>query len=141
MAGTCTSLIFIGIAVFSPIWGIIATAIDSERKPLIVAPFLGIFIVISLLYINVNPYVALVLCVLFGGIQAVHVLNYSSLRKSVSPARIATALALVNLFLPLSGGVLQPITGMIVKYLGHTHTPLFSFKVAMIFIPVLMLLV
>lgn len=39
-AGLCTSLIFIGIAIFSPIWGIIATAINSEAKPLIFAPLL-----------------------------------------------------------------------------------------------------
>ena len=142
MAGTCTSMIFIGIAVFSPLWGILATAIDSERKPLIVDPLLGVFIVVALLYINVNPYIALVLCVLFGGVQAVHVLNYSSLRKSVSPARIATALALVNLFLPLSGGVLQPMTGAIIgstKSLTHTEA-LHAYQPAMLFIPILMLL-
>ncbi|QLE79438.1 MFS transporter [Francisella sp. Scap27] len=139
-AGLCTSLIFIGIAIFSPIWGIIATAINSEAKPLIFAPLLGIFVVISLLYLNTSLYVAFILCILFGGIQAVHVLNYSSLRKSVAPVRIATALALVNMFLPLSGGVLQPVTGFVIQSLGHHHGDLYSFQIALCIIPLLMLL-
>lgn len=138
-AGLCTSLVFIGIAVFSPLWGIIATAINSETKPLVFAPLIGIFVVLSLLYINTNLYIAFILCILFGGIQAVHVLNYSSLRKSVAPVRIATALALVNMFLPLSGGILQPLTGFAVQELGHTYSEILSFKIALAIIPVLML--
>ncbi|KEI35042.1 major facilitator superfamily (MFS) transport protein [Francisella sp. W12-1067] len=137
-AGICTSLIFIGVAIFSPIWGMIATLLDGERKPLIIAPFLGIFIVILLLYINTNVYIVFVLCLLFGGVQAVHVLNFSALRNTVTITRIATALALVNLFLPLSGGVLQPLTGEIINYISQSHHELFAFKVTMLAIPILM---
>ena len=139
-AGMCTSLIFIGIAVFSPLWGIIASILNSEKIPLMVAPIIGIFVVTALLYLNTNVYMAFLLCILFGGVQAVHVLNYSALRNTVAPVRIATALALVNLFLPLSGGILQPLTGEVITCLSHSHTDMYSFKVAMLFIPVLMLL-
>ena len=67
-------------------------------------------------------------------------LNYSSLRKSVAPVRIATALALVNMFLPLSGGVLQPVTGFVIQSLGHHHGDLYSLQIALCIIPLLMLL-
>ena len=139
-AGLCVSLIFIGVAVFSPIWGIIATILNGERKPLLIAPILGFFVVVILLYINSNEYFAFFLCLLFGGMQAVHVLNYSTLRNTVSPACLATALGLMNLFLPLGGAVLQPLTGQIIQHLSKDHTDLFSFETAMIFIPVLMIL-
>ena len=139
-AGICTSLIFIGVAIFSPIWGAIATILNGERKPLLIAPILGFFIVVALLYLNTNQYMAFLLCVLFGGMQAVHVLNYSALRNTVPVVRIATALALVNLFLPLSGGILQPVTGVIIGNLSKSHPTLFAFEAAMIFIPTLMIL-
>lgn len=139
-AGLCTSLIFIGVAIFSPVWGAIASILNGERKPLLIAPIIGFFIVILLLYINTNEYVAFLLCILFGGSQAVHVLNYSALRNTVPIVRIATALALVNLFLPLSGGILQPVTGAIIGQLSHDHSTLYAFEAAMIFIPVLMIL-
>ncbi|MDE5002979.1 MFS transporter, partial [Francisella tularensis subsp. holarctica] len=62
-----------------------------------------------LLFYNQNIIVAYILCVLFCGVQAVHVLNYSALRNTVSATQIAPGLAVLNMFLPLSGGVLQPI--------------------------------
>lgn len=140
VSGTSISLIFAGVAIFSPIWGVIATVLNGERKPLLIAPLIGFFIVITLLYINPNKYILFILCILFGGCQAVHVLNYSALRNTVSPARIATALALVNLFLPLSGGTLQPITGEIIGFLSNIYPELTAFKITLAIIPVLMLL-
>ena len=139
-AGICTSLIFIGVTIFSPIWGAIATILNGERKPLLIAPILGFFVVVALLYLNANQYMAFLLCVLFGGMQAVHVLSYSALRNTVPVVRIATALSLVNLFLPLSGGILQPVTGVIIGSLSQSHSILFAFEAAMILIPTLMIL-
>lgn len=137
-AGICTSLIFIGVAIFSPLWGMVASLLDGERKLLIIAPLLGVVVVILLLYVNTNLYMVFLLCLLFGGVQAVHVLNFSALRNTVPITSIATALALVNLFLPLSGGVLQPLTGEIISYLSQSHPELFAFKTTMVIIPLLM---
>ncbi|AIT09763.1 MFS transporter [Candidatus Francisella endociliophora] len=140
VAGTCTSLIFIGVAISSPLWGAIASLLNNEHKPLMVAPIIGFVVTIALLYLTTNIYAAFILCFLFGACQAVHVLNYSALRSSVSPARIATALALVNLFLPLSGGTLQPLTGGIIEFLSQNHSQLFAFQIALAIIPILKIL-
>ncbi|APC90897.1 MULTISPECIES: MFS transporter [Francisella] len=139
-AGFCTSLIFIGVCIFSPIWGVIASAVDSEKKFLLISPIFGFFIVTYLLFFNENIIIAYILCVLFGGVQAVHVLNYSALRNTVSVTQIATGLAIVNMFLPLSGGVLQPITGAMITYLKKTHEALYAFQTTLIIIPILMVL-
>ncbi|AJI73626.1 hypothetical protein FTDG_01650 [Francisella tularensis subsp. novicida GA99-3548] len=139
-AGLCTSLIFIGVCIFSPIWGVIASAVNSEKRFLLISPIFGFFIVTYLLFYNQNIIVAYILCVLFGGVQAVHVLNYSALRNTVSATQIATGLAVVNMFLPLSGGVLQPITGSMITYLKETHQALYAFQTTLVIIPILMLL-
>ena len=139
-AGFCTSLIFIGVCIFSPIWGVIASAVNREKIFLLISPIFGFFIVTYLLFYNQNIIVAYILCVLFGGVQAVHVLNYSALRNAVSATQIATGLAAVNMFLPLSGGILQPITGTMITYLKEAHQAFYAFQTTLIIIPTLMLL-
>ncbi|QIW10835.1 MFS transporter [Francisella sp. LA112445] len=140
-AGLASSMIFIGIAVFSPLWGVIATILNKQKILLTLASVFGFFIVIAIVYLHLNPVVMCILCVLWGGMQAVHVLNFTILRAHISPLYIATGLAMVNLFIPLSGAVLQPFVGYTVTFLdkaGFDH--LQSFKYALLILPILMLL-
>lgn len=139
-AGYCTSLIFIGVAISSPIWGAIASVFDGEKKFLLITPIFGFFIVTYLLFFNTSFPVAVILCILFGSVQAVHVLNYSALRNTVSATQIATGLAVVNMFLPLSGGILQPATGALITHLKQSHETLYAFQSTLIIIPILMIL-
>ena len=143
-AGLAASMIFVGIAIFSPLWGVIATILNKEKLLLIIASILGFFIVIAIVYLHVNPIfmcVLCVLCVLWGGMQGVHVLNFTILRSQISPMYIATGLAMVNLFIPLSGAVLQPFVGFIVSLLGSSgFDELQSFKIALLILPILMAL-
>ncbi|MDE5014586.1 MFS transporter, partial [Francisella tularensis subsp. holarctica] len=83
----------------SPIWGVIASSVNSEKRFLLISPIFGFFIVTYLLFYNQNIIVAYILCVLFGGVQDVHVLNYSALRNTVSATQIATGFAVVKMFL------------------------------------------
>ncbi|QIW09310.1 MFS transporter [Francisella sp. LA112445] len=142
VAGICTSLIFIGVCIASPLWGILASIKDGEKRFLMISPIIGFLVVTYLLFFNHNITIAFILCILFGASQAVHVLNYSALRNTVSATQIATGLAVVNMFLPLSGGVLQPLTGGIITHLKQNlgYTPLESFQITLIFIPALMIL-
>lgn len=140
-AGLASSMIFIGIAVFSPLWGVIATILNKQKILLTIASALGFFIVIAIVYMHLDPVMMCILCVLWGGMQAVHVLNFTILRAHISPLYIATGLAMVNLFIPLSGAVLQPFVGYTVSFLdkaGFEH--LQSFKYALLILPILMLL-
>ncbi|MED7819200.1 MULTISPECIES: MFS transporter [unclassified Francisella] len=141
-AGLCTSLIFIGVCIASPLWGILASIKDGEKRFLMASPIIGFFVVTYLIFFNHNVTIAFILCILFGASQAVHVLNYSALRNTVSATQIATGLAIVNMFLPLSGGVLQPLTGTIITHLKQNfgYSPLESFQITLIFIPILMIL-
>jgi hypothetical protein len=71
----------------------------------------------------------------------VHVLNFTILRTQINPMYIATGLAVVNLFIPLSGAILQPLVGFIVSLLERNGCgELQSFKFALLILPILMLL-
>jgi MFS family permease len=140
-AGAAASMIFVGIAIFSPLWGALATILNKERALLIFASVAGLFIVTAIVYLNLNPIVMCLLCVLWGGMQAVHVLNFTILRTQISPLYIATGLAMVNLFIPLSGAVLQPFVGVAVSSMQNMgFNDLESFKWSLLILPILMFL-
>lgn len=140
-AGLASSMIFIGIAIFSPLWGVIATLLNKQKSLLVLASIFGLFIVIAIVYMHVDPIIMCILCILWGGMQAVHVLNFTILRMHISPLYIATGIAAVNLFIPLSGAVLQPFVGFVVSLLeNHGFEQLIAFKYALAILPVLMLL-
>lgn len=48
-------MIFIGIAIFSPLWGVIATLLNKQKSLLTLASILGLCIVIVIIYMHVNP--------------------------------------------------------------------------------------
>ncbi|MDE5019001.1 MFS transporter, partial [Francisella tularensis subsp. holarctica] len=77
-------------------------------------------------FYNQNIIVDYNLCVVVGGVQAVNVLNYSALSNTVSATQIATGVAVVNMFLTLSGGLLKPITGTMITYIKETHKSLYA---------------
>lgn len=140
-AGTAASMIFVGIALFSPLWGALATILNKERSLLIFASIAGFFIVTAIVYLQLNPILMCVLCLLWGGMQSVHVLNFTILRTQINPVYIATGLAMVNLFIPLSGAVLQPFVGFTVSLLqGYGFSALNSFRLSLLILPILMFL-
>lgn len=140
-AGLASSMIFIGIAIFSPLWGVIATVLNKQKALLTIAPILGLFIVTAIVYLHLNPIFLCFLCILWGGMQAVHVLNFTILRTHISPMYIATGIAMVNLFIPLSGAILQPFVGFVVSLLtDQGMQQLEAFKYSLFILPVLMLL-
>lgn len=140
-AGLASSMIFIGIAIFSPLWGVIATVLNKQKILLTLAPILGFFIVLAIVYLHLSPVLLCLLCVLWGGMQAVHVLNFTILRTHISPAYIATGIAAVNLFIPLSGAVLQPFVGYLVDlFTSYGFSKLQSFRHALLILPILMFL-
>ncbi|MDE4971827.1 MFS transporter, partial [Francisella tularensis subsp. holarctica] len=99
--------------------GVIATLLNKQKSLLVLASIFGFFIVIAIVYMHVDPIIMCILCILWCGMQAVHVLNFTILRMHISPLYIATCIAAVNLFIPLSGAVLQPFFGFVVSLLEN----------------------
>ena len=73
--------------------------------------------------------------------QSAHVLNFTILRTQINTVYIATGLALVNLFIPLSGAVLQPFVGFMLSLLqGYGFSTLNLFRVSLLILPIMMFL-
>ena len=140
-AAYACSLIFLGVAFSSPMWGIIATIIDNNKKLLVVASAIGIVILSVLLYVKVNIIILCILCFLFGTIQSVHVLNFTIIARQVSKEKLGMGIAFINLFIPLSGAILQPISGFIIQICKNTSMgSIMVYKISMLIIPILLLI-
>ena len=140
-AAYASSLIFIGVALSSPMWGFLATLIDNNKKLLVAASAIGIILLSVLLYVKVSIPMLFVLCFLFGSVQSVHVLNFTIITKQIDKKNLGTGIAFINLFIPLSGAILQPISGMLIQFFGqHSNSTAQAYQYAMILIPVLLVI-
>jgi len=140
-AAYASSLIFIGVALSSPMWGFLATLIDNNKSLLVSASAIGIVLLSILLYVKVSIPILFVLCFLFGSVQSVHVLNFTIITKQIDKKNLGTGIAFINLFIPLSGAILQPISGMLMQFFGqHSNSTAQAYQYAMILIPVLLVI-
>ena len=78
---------------------------------------------------------------MFGSVQSVHVLNFHLVHQNVKREQLGACIALVNLFVPLSGFLFQPISGAIIQHFEtSTGSEQTSYSYGMIIVPVLMVI-
>ena len=141
-AASACSLVFVGVAITSPIWGIIASYLNSSKRPLIIASLLAAINTVILLYYAHTLPVIMITCFLFGSFQSAHVLNFTLVGRIVEKNVLGTSLAFINMFTAGGGALLQPLAGWIIHYshqLNHPHQSSFTsgeLKLGLLIIPV-----
>jgi hypothetical protein len=124
---TACSLVFIGVAVLSPLWGIIASISKSSKIPLVCSALAAVLTTILLLYFDIGTTGIFIICFMFGGFQAVHILNFAILKDIVDIKYLASAIAFVNMFTVAGGAIMQPIAGILIDTSNKiNNTPVYS---------------
>ncbi len=136
-ASIAPSLIFVGVGFFSPIWGGLASVFKNERQLMMIAAVLSVIVTLITLYYGHHLWLLYSACFLFGGMQAVHVLNFANLRHHVPAEQMGTGLAFINLFIPLSGAVLQPISMYLATFFQTFLTHDVALMATMAIVPIL----
>jgi MFS family permease len=136
-----TSLIFIGIATSSPIWGAIATAINRNKGLLVTGGVLGIVSTILMLYTPIPVWSLYIVGYFIGAAQASHVLNFDVVKKQIHADYIGTAVAFLNMFAIGGAALAQLIIGFIMDGIktGDQYTP-DNFKTALCVIPIMFII-
>lgn len=119
------SLIFAGIAVAGPIWGLLYTRTPSHKihlllgfSPLIAAVLMGLIIFIPNLSIGATG-----LCIFFSGTTSgSYILAYTAAHDLAPPGAENAALGMANMLGTLSSPILQPLVGFLLDY--STQHPL-----------------
>lgn len=108
------ALIWIGIAIFSPIIGWWSNRINNRRIPLIVSGIVACLSSLAIIYVDNLPYVLMgALLILFGAAGGAMCVTFGMVQDNMPPAVAGTAVGFNNMAIIGGGVFLQPLVGML----------------------------
>ena len=116
------SFVFFGFALGGPIFGFISDILKNRRLPMAVGAVLSAAIFCAILYMpNLSINVINVLLFCFGIAYSAQAIVFA-VGRELSPSHVsATAIAVTNMFVMLSGSIFETVVGEFLK-LGWDHT-------------------
>ena len=115
-AGSEISLIWIGVAIGSPLIGWLSNKIRSRKMPLMVSAIIATIASIGVLYMHGLPLMWMnVLLFLFGIGASSQMTTFALVHDINSPRVMGTANGLNNMFVMLGGLLIQPLVGFILN--------------------------
>jgi MFS family permease len=115
-----SSMMWLGLAVMSPFFGWLSTALNNRRFTLISSALLG-FITFGLLYtLHLSPLLNNILLFLAGGACAGQAISFSSVNENNPEAQRATAIGFNNMAVVISGAIFQPLIATLIE--KHAHS-------------------
>ena len=135
------SLVFIGIAICSPLWGALASAVGTNKKLLVLGALMGSVSTLMMLYVPMHVVGLYVTGFLIGAAQSAHVLNFDVVRSLVDEKHTATAMAFLNIFGMGGAAIVQILTGICIEAVAAKEPYVASdYKKGLIIIPALFIL-
>src|SRR3990167_2971453 len=124
------SFFWIGLAIASLLIGKCSDYIKSRRKTIMIAfliqLFCGLYLILNK---SLTPLQLGIVLFLLGAAAAVQTLSFVLTAESIQKEMYGTAAALVNMTAASSGGVLNPIFGVIIAHAQNYQTALWIFPV------------
>jgi MFS family permease len=121
-AASFAALMWIGLAIASPLLGWFSTAIHRRILPLWLSAFVGLlgFAVVLFSPAHANLWMISIGILLAGAACAGQALSFSLIKDINSPRQKATAIAFNNMAVVISGAFFQPIIGKLLSAF-HSH--------------------
>lgn len=114
------SLMWLGLAVASPILGYLSTAFNNRKIPLALSALLGIVSFGAVLYGGaLTPFAIGIALFLAGAACSGQALSFTVVKENNPKAVRATAIAFNNMAVVISGAVFQPVIGYILHLSGQ----------------------
>ncbi|MCZ6925490.1 MAG: MFS transporter, partial [Rickettsia endosymbiont of Ixodes persulcatus] len=136
-ASTMIAMIWVGVALGSPITGLISENISSRRTPLFIVALIGLLSSSLVIYCQMNLALLLILLFLIGVGCSGQALSFAVVKDN-NFQHESVAIGFNNMAVVITGGLVQPIIGFMINTALHTenrHTELFSYKVVLWIIP------
>jgi len=147
-AASYISFVFIGLAIGSPLLGIVSDKLGQRKIVMIIGSTLALFAMLPIIYVAGLPKWLLAICLfLFGFTTGVFMLGFALARELNKLALAATVIALVNTGDGVLGSITEPLIG---KFLdmgwdgkivnGIHYFSLHNYQVALSLLPVYLLI-
>lgn len=119
-AATAVSIVFLGFTLGGPIFGHISDKIGRRKLPMMLGGILAAIFISIVLYVpGLSVNTIFVLLFLFGMSYGAEVLVFPIGRELSSRKVAATAVAVTNMLVMVSGSLLTPLVGIILDYLWN----------------------
>jgi MFS family permease len=116
------SLMWLGLALASPLLGVISTSLGKRVSPLAISALIGAIAFGLFLEFNFSPWILGVLLFFAGVACSGQALSFTLVKENNAPEIKATALAFNNMAVVISGAFFQPLIGKIIDA-GQTSIP------------------
>jgi MFS family permease len=144
VAANYISLIFVGWAVASPLWGIFSNRIGRRKPPLYIGSVGALFTSILFLYAPIESGWSMQLLLFFFGIFSAGFLPAFAVAKELCSKRyVATGLSFMNMMNMIGIAIVQPLIGFVldVMWLGEISNkvrvyPLEAYLFALALLPI-----
>ncbi len=143
IAAALTSTVFLGWAVGGPIVGFVSDHFNDRRLPLILGGLLGATVISAMIFLDgLSPVSIGLLLFLFGVFSSAENITFVIAKESTSASLTGSAVALTNMFVMLTGTILQPLVGYILDFTwdgtvieGIHHYSNSSYQYALLILP------
>lgn len=115
------SLMWLGLALASPLLGMLSTSVKNRVIPLALSALVGGIAFGLILYVNFSPLILGILLFMAGAACAGQALSFAVVKENNTHAEKATAIAFNNMAVVISGAIFQPLIGKLIES-NHTDT-------------------
>jgi sugar phosphate permease len=143
-AAYANSIVFLGWAFGSPLWGWVSDTIQRRCLPIIIgAIFSLVFVSILLYFPNLPSFGIYISLFFFGFFSSVQILIFAICHEASKIKAAGTAIALTNMIVMIGGNVFQPIIGKLldmewknVLVNGARVYPVHAYHIALSVLPI-----
>lgn len=127
------SLMWLGLAVASPLLGFISTYYQNRKIALALSALLGVISFGLVLWVKLSIFTLAIFLFFAGAACAGQALSFTLVKENNSRLVSATAIAINNMAVVISGALFQPFIGWLLKTGNLTHAFQFQSALSVIF--------
>ncbi len=142
-AASATSMIFIGWAIGSPVFGFISDYLKRRKPTMYVAAIGGFISIILAVYVKLPFYLLYIPLLCFGIFSSGFLPAFAAIREINPPKMNATALGFMNMLNMVGAAILQPLIGWVldlnwhgVKHLDARVYSVHAYSIALLVLPI-----
>lgn len=132
-AALASSMMWIGLAVGSPLLGIFCSVVGDKLTALRLSALFGVCVFAAVLLLHLSLIALIALLFIAGAACAGQAISFAVVRQNNSPAVRSTAIAFNNMAVVISGALFQPVIGSVIQYYQPTNLSMaYQYGVALI---------